>query len=344
MLTSDVDTLDITNRHEVAAYMRHHAPDDIISCAAFTNVDGCETNQEGRAFASEMPWVRATQPWPRRRSAQSWCMSPRIMWFSGDTAQPDLGTRTTRAAARSTAKQSCWASSRWCSSSARTISLCVRRGCTATRATTLSRRCFGLARQNGGVTVVDDQLGNPTNAADLAHEILNLLVTKEYGVYHCTGEGRVLPGASSQPRSSAFPASRHGDALHDGAVHRRSEKQIAPRPAYSALENAMLKATIGNGNALIGKPRWPVLKTTNRRSKHMKTYLVTGGAGFIGSNFVLYMLEKYKGYHHCQMWTKLTYAGNLEEPQRASGATNAMYSCRPISATRGGHHGAVRTV
>ena len=26
----------------------------------------------------------------------------------------------------------------------------------------------------------------------------------------------------------------------------------------------------------------------------MKTYLVTGGAGFIGSNFVLYMLEKYK--------------------------------------------------
>ena len=26
----------------------------------------------------------------------------------------------------------------------------------------------------------------------------------------------------------------------------------------------------------------------------MKTYLVTGGAGFIGSNFVLYMLNKYE--------------------------------------------------
>ena len=38
--------------------------------------------------------------------------------------------------------------------------------------------------------MVDDQLGNPTNAADLAHEILNLAgAAKEYGVYHCTGEG-----------------------------------------------------------------------------------------------------------------------------------------------------------
>ena len=32
----------------------------------------------------------------------------------------------------------------------------------------------------------------------------------------------------------------------------------------------------------------------------MKTYLVTGGAGFIGSNFVLYMLEKYKD---CLLYT-----------------------------------------
>ena len=43
----------------------------------------------------------------------------------------------------------------------------------------------------------------------------------------------------------------------------------------------------------------------------MTTYLVTGGAGFIGSNFVLYMLERYKDIRIINL-DKLTYAGNLE--------------------------------
>lgn len=43
----------------------------------------------------------------------------------------------------------------------------------------------------------------------------------------------------------------------------------------------------------------------------MKTYLVTGGAGFIGSNFVLYMLNKYADIRIVNV-DSLTYAGNLE--------------------------------
>ena len=43
----------------------------------------------------------------------------------------------------------------------------------------------------------------------------------------------------------------------------------------------------------------------------MKTYLVTGGAGFIGSNFVLYMIKNYEDIRIINL-DKLTYAGNLE--------------------------------
>lgn len=43
----------------------------------------------------------------------------------------------------------------------------------------------------------------------------------------------------------------------------------------------------------------------------MKNILVTGGAGFIGANFVIYMLNKYKEYN-IVVYDKLTYAGNLD--------------------------------
>ena len=43
----------------------------------------------------------------------------------------------------------------------------------------------------------------------------------------------------------------------------------------------------------------------------MLTYLVTGGAGFIGSNFIHYILKKYSSIKIINL-DKLTYAGNLE--------------------------------
>ena len=44
----------------------------------------------------------------------------------------------------------------------------------------------------------------------------------------------------------------------------------------------------------------------------MKTYLVTGGAGFIGSKFIHYMYRKYDNDIRIINVDCLTYAGNLE--------------------------------
>ncbi|GMQ59664.1 dTDP-glucose 4,6-dehydratase [Vallitalea sediminicola] len=43
----------------------------------------------------------------------------------------------------------------------------------------------------------------------------------------------------------------------------------------------------------------------------MKTILVTGGAGFIGSNFIRYIIDKYNDYRVINL-DALTYAGNLD--------------------------------
>jgi len=46
-------------------------------------------------------------------------------------------------------------------------------------------------------------------------------------------------------------------------------------------------------------------------NRKFKTLLVTGGAGFIGSNFIHYMIKKYPEYRIINL-DKLTYAGNLQ--------------------------------
>lgn len=56
----------------------------------------------------------------------------------------------------------------------------------------------------------------------------------------------------------------------------------------------------------------------------MKTYLVTGGAGFIGSNFVLYMLSKYEDIRIINL-DKLTYAGNLENLKSIEGDSRHIF-------------------
>lgn len=56
----------------------------------------------------------------------------------------------------------------------------------------------------------------------------------------------------------------------------------------------------------------------------MKTYLVTGGAGFIGSNFVIYMLNKYNDITIINL-DKLTYAGNLENLKNVENKPNYIF-------------------
>ena len=56
----------------------------------------------------------------------------------------------------------------------------------------------------------------------------------------------------------------------------------------------------------------------------MKSILVTGGAGFIGANFVPYFVNKYPDYKIINL-DKLTYAGNLDNVAECNGKTNYQF-------------------
>ncbi len=57
----------------------------------------------------------------------------------------------------------------------------------------------------------------------------------------------------------------------------------------------------------------------------MRTYLVTGGAGFIGSNYIHYMFKKYNNEIRIINVDALTYAGNLENLKEVENKENYSF-------------------
>lgn len=241
VIATDVAQLDITNRAETIAFVRRHQPDTIISCAAFTNVDGCETNPQA-AFAVNAQGASNLAQAAERIGARLVHVSTDYV-FSGTGSAPldesaPIGPVSaygrTKALGEDYVRDFCH---RYFI--VRTAWLYGYNG------KNFVKTMVNAGKKFGRLEVVDDQLGNPTNAEDLAHHLLKLAVSHDYGVYHCTGEGVCswydfaceilrLAGVDAQvtPCTSEEYAQKHPSAAH--------------RPAWSALENRMLACTVGN--------------------------------------------------------------------------------------------------
>ena len=48
---------------------------------------------------------------------------------------------------------------------------------------------LNVGKTHNTLTVVDDQIGTPTYTFDLARLLVDMIETKEYGIYHATNEG-----------------------------------------------------------------------------------------------------------------------------------------------------------
>lgn len=59
-------------------------------------------------------------------------------------------------------------------------------------------------------------------------------------------------------------------------------------------------------------------------TKNKSTLLITGGAGFIGSNFITYMVNNYPDYHIVNL-DKLTYAGSLDNLKEVKNHSNYTF-------------------
>ncbi len=241
VISTDVNELDITDRDATIAFVRRHQPDTIISCAAFTNVDGCETNPEAAFKVNAIGASNLAQA-AERINARLIHVSTDYV-FRGEGNKPlDESERVdpksvygkTKALGEEYVKNFCH---RYFI--VRTAWLYGYAG------KNFVKTIVNAGKKFGKLEVVSDQLGNPTNAEDLAHHILQLAVSHDYGVYHCTGEGVCswYEFASEIIRLSGVDATV---APCTSAEYSAKHPAAADRPAWSALENRMLACTVGN--------------------------------------------------------------------------------------------------
>ena len=240
----DLPELDITDREATIAYVRRHQPDTVINCAAMTNVDGCEADRDA-AF-------RANALGPRNLAMACDKIGARLIHVSTDyvfSGRPNGGVPLDECAIPAPVSaygQTKLLGEQYVQRFCRRHFIVRTAWLYGAAGKNFVKTMVGLAKTHDEITVVSDQLGNPTNAVDLAYHILKLAVSHDYGTYHCTGNGVCswydfaceIIGLSGEhctvkPISSAEYAAQH--------------PQAASRPAWSALDNRMLRCTVGDG-------------------------------------------------------------------------------------------------
>ena len=239
----DLPELDISNYKMVDDFIRRQRPDVIINCAAYTNVDGCEVNHDA-AFKANALGPRNLAQAAEKTGARLVHVSTDYVFSgreNGGIAQDEATIPGPISAYGSTKLMGEKYVEQFCHRHfiVRTAWLYSYYG------KNFVKTMIRLGRTHDKITVVNDQLGNPTNAVDLAYHILKLAVSHDYGIYHCTGNGicswydfasAIMQGAGLSCKVEPVTSAQYAAA----------NPASANRPAWSALENRMLRCTVGD--------------------------------------------------------------------------------------------------
>lgn len=233
----DVDDLNICDESKVQQFLTQIHPDIVIHCAAMTNVDSCEDNEQ------QAQRTNGTAVKYLAKVCETICA--KLILLSTDYVF--AGTKQTPYTEQDLCDpQSVYGRSkllgeqyalRYCSHTfvVRTAWLYGRHG------HNFVKTILNKAREQTNLHVVNDQIGCPTNAEDLAHHLFKLAITEQYGIYHCVGNG-----ACSWYEFASEIISCAGISCQIFPCTSQEYPQNAKRPAYSVLAQGALEKAVGN--------------------------------------------------------------------------------------------------
>lgn len=228
----DLDEMDITVAEEVAGCFYLHQPDIVIHTAAMTDVDGCELDPEAAIRANSLGTQNLVIA-----SEEFNCV---FVYLSTDYVFPGNSNRP-YFECDPTGPLSWYGKSKLLGEEfvrnmlfryfiIRTSWLVGEKG------RNFVKMILKLAREKDELTVVNDQLGCPTFARDLAKAIRELVDTPYYGTYHVTNSGETT--------WYDFAIKILAEAGLDTPVRPITTEELnrpAPRPFYSVLSGLLFK-------------------------------------------------------------------------------------------------------
>lgn len=231
-----VISLDITDVNAVLSCVEETKPDVIINCAAHTNVDACES-QWDLAYKINAIGARNLSIAAEKTNAKLIHVSTDYV-FPGTSPQPL--TEFDAPDPISAYGKTKWEGENFVREFS-TKHFILRTAWLYGDGKNFVKTMLKLAETHDTVSVVSDQYGSPTSAVELAKMIHFLEPTENYGTYHATCEG--------QCSWADFAVEIFKKAGKDTKVNYITTEEYnspAKRPAYSILDNYMLRLTVGD--------------------------------------------------------------------------------------------------
>jgi dTDP-4-dehydrorhamnose reductase len=240
----DHAALDITDESKIAAVFQAERPDVVINCAAWTDVDGCETDRD-RALAANAHGPELLARACREIDALFITVSTDYVFdgtkdgFYTQRDQPNplsvYGFAKLEGERRA---QTAWAKT-----------IVVRSGYIfGARGTNFLSGFLSRARQGERLKAISDMTGTPTYAPDLAARIYDLARLSVPAIFHVVNAGS---GATFEQfvRCALKIAGFEQDLVE--AVSLKSLQRPAPRPA-----NSRLRCVVSEAIGLQPLPTW----------------------------------------------------------------------------------------
>jgi len=177
--------LDITKLQKFDAEVEKIAPDIIINCAAFTDVDGCESNIE-RAYLVNSIGAKNCAIISNKYSLKLFHISTDYI-FNGESEIPYKEDDIPEPI-------STYGKSKL-SGEINIINHCNKffilrtAGVYGANGNNFIKTILKIVKKNKFLKVVNDQITTPTYTVDICNQILKLLKTEYYGIYHASSEG-----------------------------------------------------------------------------------------------------------------------------------------------------------